>query len=161
MDWATKAGIVLIILILGWSFLRGCSEQSMTKNYGSEMEMTLEPNRKLVEITWKDDSLWYLTREMKEDEEAEEYLFQEKDSLGMLEGTVVVKEVKMNEEEYEEYLNSISLQNDYYRTGNSVYDEQNQEYKEVYIHYDVENNRYTKIKDYRVDENTGELLPAY
>lgn len=160
-EFLLKIGVVIVVIILGFSFLRGCSEQSITKNFGGETELILEPNRKLVEITWKDNSLWYLTREMGENEEAEEYLFQEKDPLGTLEGTVIVKEVKMSEEEYNTYLESFNLQDDYYKTGNSVYDEQLQEYKEVYIHYDMENNKYIKIREYQVDENTGELIPAY
>lgn len=37
--------------------------------------MKLEPNQKLEEITWKDDSLWYLTRPMTDDDVAETHTF--------------------------------------------------------------------------------------
>ncbi len=64
----------------------GC--QTTTRNFGGTTTLKLEPNRKLEEITWKDDSLWYLTRPMRDDEEPEVHIFKESDSLGILEGTV-------------------------------------------------------------------------
>lgn len=160
MEWYTKVGAGIIVVILCFSLMRGCSEQSIARSYGGETDVPLEPNQKLIEITWKDDSLWYLTRDMKEDEEAEDYTFQEKDPLGMWEGTVHIHEIKMNAEEYQEYLDSLKYQEDYYKLGNSIYDENTGEYKEVYIHCDYETGMYELIKPYKVDENTGELLPA-
>ncbi len=159
MDLWTKIGIGIITVFLGISLLRGCSDQGMARSYGGETEVTLEPNRKLIEITWKDDSLWYLTRAMTEDDIAEDYIFQEKDPIGVAEGTVIVHEVKMTEEEYQKYLESLTLKEDYYRTGNSVYNETTGEYKEEYIHYDMETDTYIKLKDYDIDETTGELIP--
>ena len=68
----------------------GC--QTATRNFGGTTTLKLEPNEKLEEITWKDDSLWYLTRLMRDDEEPEVHIFKESDSLGILEGTVKVIE---------------------------------------------------------------------
>lgn len=68
----------------------GC--QTATRNFGGTTTLKLEPNEKLEEITWKDDSLWYLTRPMRDDEEPEVHIFKESDSLGILEGTVKVIE---------------------------------------------------------------------
>ncbi len=68
----------------------GC--QTATKNFGGTTILKLKPNEKLEEITWKDDSLWYLTRPMRDDEEPEAHIFKESDSLGILEGTVKVIE---------------------------------------------------------------------
>lgn len=68
----------------------GC--QTTTKNFGGTTTLKLEPNKKLEEITWKDDSLWYLTRPMRDDEEPEVHIFKESDNLGILEGTVKVIE---------------------------------------------------------------------
>lgn len=74
--------------------LCGC-EQTMAKSFGGDMTLTLEPNQKLEMITWKDDiSLWYLTRPMKEDEEAETYTFQQSSEFGIFEGTITIVEVK-------------------------------------------------------------------
>lgn len=68
----------------------GC--QTATRNFGGTTTLKLEPNEKLEEITWKDDSLWYLTRPMRDDEEPEVHIFKESDNLGILEGTVKVIE---------------------------------------------------------------------
>ncbi len=51
----------------------GC--QTATRNFGGTTTLKLEPNEKLEEITWKDDSLWYLTRPMRDDEEPEVHIF--------------------------------------------------------------------------------------
>ena len=56
--------------------------------------MKLEPNQKLEEITWKDDSLWYLTRPMTEDDIAETHVFKQSSNWGVLEGTVTIVESK-------------------------------------------------------------------
>lgn len=39
------------------------------------MTLELPANQKLVMITWKDDSLWYLTKPMTEEDVAETYTF--------------------------------------------------------------------------------------
>lgn len=131
---------------------RSFSEQGITRSYGGTMPVYLEPNRKLVEITWKDANLWYLTREMKPEEEAEDYIFEEKDVTGWMEGTVIIHERKMSEEEYQEYLETKCLEEDYYREGNFTYDENTGETKEVFITWDPDTGEYRKIRDYTVDE---------
>lgn len=55
--------------------MSGC-QQGMTKNFGGSMTLELEPNQKLEMITWKDDSLWYLTRPMTESDTPETHTFQ-------------------------------------------------------------------------------------
>ena len=72
--------------------LTGC--QSATKSFGGSMTLELEPNVKLEEITWKDDSLWYLTRPMTEDDIAETHTFQQQSEFGVFEGTVTIIETK-------------------------------------------------------------------
>lgn len=88
-----KLAALLSLLILSLS-LCGCTEQSMTREFGGSMELELPANQKLEEITWKDDTLWYLTRPMREDEEAETHTFQASSALGVFEGTVTVIEKK-------------------------------------------------------------------
>lgn len=70
----------------------GC--QAATKSLGGSMTLELDPGEKLIEITWKDDSLWYLTRPMREDEEPETYKFKQSSEFGIFEGTVTVVESK-------------------------------------------------------------------
>lgn len=86
--------IVLIGAILSCLLFSGCTQQEMTRDFGGSMEIELEPNQKLMEITWKEDSLWYLTRPMTEDDKAEIYTFQQSSAWGIFEGTVTVKEIK-------------------------------------------------------------------
>lgn len=88
-----KLSAILTLLVLSLS-LCGCTEQYMTKEFGGSMKLELPANQKLEEITWKDDNLWYLTRPMREDEEAEIHTFQASTSLGVFEGTVTVIEKK-------------------------------------------------------------------
>lgn len=73
-------------------FLTGCTAQEMAKNFGGDMIVELDPGEKLEMITWKDDSLWYLTRPMRDDEFAETHVFEQSSAWGMFEGTVTVIE---------------------------------------------------------------------
>ncbi len=85
------ATIALTVILI--SSLCGCN--AAAKNFGGDITITLEPNQKLELITWKDDdSLWYLTRPMREDEEAETHVYQQDSEFGVFEGTVTIIEVK-------------------------------------------------------------------
>ena len=73
--------------------LTGC--QGAAKSMGGKTTINLEPNQKLELITWKDDdSLWYLTRPMREDEEAEIHTYQQSSEFHIFEGTVTIIETK-------------------------------------------------------------------
>jgi hypothetical protein len=47
-----------------------------------------------MNITWKKDQIWYLTREMNSNDVAETYQFQEESSWGVVEGTFNIVEKK-------------------------------------------------------------------
>ena len=79
-----------IVAIMGISLV-GCN-QAMTKSFGGNMTIELEPGEKLETIDWEDDSLWYLTRPMQEDEEPETYVLKQSSELGIFEGTVTIIE---------------------------------------------------------------------
>ena len=86
---------VLALLVAGFMMmctLTGC--QGATRSLGGSMTLNLEPNQKLEEITWKDDSLWYLTRPMTDDDVAETHTFQQSSEFGVFEGTVTIVESK-------------------------------------------------------------------
>ena len=72
--------------------LTGCN--SIARQWGGDITLELEPNQKLEMITWKDNSLWYLTKKMTEGDIAETYLFQQSSEVGVLEGTVTIVESK-------------------------------------------------------------------
>lgn len=83
--------IILLIIIVS-VIMSGC--QFATKSLGGDMTLKLEPNTKLELITWKDDSLWYLTRPMRENEEAETHIYKQSSEFGVFEGKVTVIETK-------------------------------------------------------------------
>lgn len=82
------------IIALTAMCLTGC--HNVTKSFGGSMTLRLQPNQKLEEITWKDDSLWYLTRPMREGDIAETHTFQQDSEFGVFEGTVTIVERKGN-----------------------------------------------------------------
>lgn len=88
--------LLILMALLSAIFFTGC-EQEMAKNYGGSMEIKLDPGVKLEMITWKDDSLWYLTRPMEEGEHPETHIFQQSSNFGVFEGTVTIIESEANE----------------------------------------------------------------
>lgn len=60
---------------------------NVTKNLGGTTEIELQKNEKLINVTWKDDSIWVLTKN-----EDKTYYFKEYSDYGLLEGTVIIKE---------------------------------------------------------------------
>lgn len=87
--------IIGIFVVIGIGLLVfNISKQSRVKNLGGSMTITLEPNQKLEEITWKNGDLWYLTKPMTDDDIAETHTFQESSRYGIFEGTVTIIESK-------------------------------------------------------------------
>ena len=91
-----KVCAVILAMILSTVTLSGC-EQTVAKNYGGDMTIDLLPGEKLETITWKDDSLWYLTRPMREGETAETHVFKQSTVMGVFEGTVTIVEYEEGE----------------------------------------------------------------
>ena len=92
-----KAVAVLTAISILIASLTGC--QTATKSYGGKTTIKLEPNQKLEEITWKDNSLWYLTRPMTNEDIGlvryhKELSFQQQSNFGVFEGTVTIIESK-------------------------------------------------------------------
>jgi hypothetical protein len=82
-------GLIGIIIVLG-----SCTQNARVRNFGGEGTINLPQGRKLVNATWKNTQLWYLTRQMRPEEVAETYFFQEESSWGMIEGTYNIVETK-------------------------------------------------------------------
>lgn len=87
---AILIAIILAILIV---LLSGCG-QTYTRKLGGTMKIDLPANTKLELITWKDESLWYLTRPMRDDDIAETHTYQQSSEFGVFEGTVIIEEHK-------------------------------------------------------------------
>ena len=81
-------------LSIGLILMTSCTSNSRAKNFGGSYTIKLPTNTKLVEATWKDANLWYLTRPMRENEIPETLTFQEDSQFGVMEGTVIFVESK-------------------------------------------------------------------
>lgn len=72
--------------------LSACTDNASTRMYGGTSRVDLPVGRKLVNITWKEADIWYLTRPMEEGDTATSYEFKESSNYGMMEGTIVITE---------------------------------------------------------------------
>ena len=68
--------------------ITSCTKQQFTKKFGGSMTIELPKGQELMEVTWKDDNLFYLTRPMTEDYVPVTKAFQESSSWGVMESTV-------------------------------------------------------------------------
>lgn len=84
--------LVILAAIL-FSFT-ACTENSRVKNFGGEGTINLPKGRKLVNVTWKETQIWYLTRPMDSSDVAQTYQFHEESSYGVMEGTYNIIESK-------------------------------------------------------------------
>lgn len=85
----------IFALIVCASFaLTSCTENQKAKNYGGTAHLNLPPNEKLLNVTWKENDLWYLTRPMTPADSAITYQFREESDYGVWEGTYIIKETK-------------------------------------------------------------------
>ena len=82
----------LAVVFTSILLVTGCTDNNRAKNFGGTMTLDLDPGRKLVEVTWKDNQMWVLTRPMRPGEQPETYTFKEKSSYGVWEGTVILNE---------------------------------------------------------------------
>lgn len=83
----------MTILFVSLSYI-GCTNNTRTKAWGGTMKIELKPNQKLVDVTWKETSLWYMTKPMTENDTPETYEFIEDSSWGIVEGKVIFVESK-------------------------------------------------------------------
>lgn len=79
-------------LLFGLLFISMLSMTSCTKNYrvrmlGGTQEIGLKPNEVLVNITWKDNDMWVLTK----DTLTNVSYFRESSSFGVWNGEVIIK----------------------------------------------------------------------
>jgi hypothetical protein len=84
---------VFLAVLLG-VMVTSCTENERVKQWGGEGTINLPEGRKLVNVTWKGDHIWYLTRPMSKNDVAETYKFQEESSWGVVEGTFNIIETK-------------------------------------------------------------------
>lgn len=85
-------GVALLLIVGSMVYSVGGCRQIMAKKFGGSITINLEENRKLVNCTWKDSQLWLLTTSRNTNEIAKSYKFEEKSTLGVLQGEVSIVE---------------------------------------------------------------------
>jgi hypothetical protein len=86
--------LLLLIAIVFAFIATSCTENYRAKHFGGTMKVKLPKGTKLVTVTWKEDNLWYLTRNMQPGEKPVTYTFHEESSIGAFKGTVILIEQK-------------------------------------------------------------------
>lgn len=66
---------------------------AVAKIVGGKAIVTLPRGNKLVLVTWKHDNLWTLYRPFREGEFPEEYIYKESSMFGVMEATIVIREL--------------------------------------------------------------------
>ena len=84
----------LFLAIVMGVMVTSCTENARVKQWGGEGNINLPKGRKLVNVTWKENQVWYLTRPMNSNDVVETYQFQEESSWGVMEGTYNIIETK-------------------------------------------------------------------
>jgi hypothetical protein len=85
----------LIIVCTAVSFVfTSCTDNERARNYGGTETINLEKGVKVMNVTWKEQNLWVLTRPMHPSDTAETVVFAEKSSYGVCEGKIVLVESK-------------------------------------------------------------------
>ena len=88
-----KKTVVALIMLTTLS-LASCTSNEMAKQFGGTGRLNLPKGEKLVNITWKEDHIWYLTKPMTVTDVAETYTFKEQSNYGILQGEVIITESK-------------------------------------------------------------------
>lgn len=88
--------MLIILACASPALLAGCTGQQSAKSFGGTATLDLPVCRKLVNVTWKEDDIWYLTRQMLATDSVESYNLSESSSFGLLQGTVILKERRDN-----------------------------------------------------------------
>lgn len=81
---------ILIGLVIALSIVcTSCSQQTIVREFGGTMQVELPAGEELMEATWKDDALFYLTRPMSDDYIPTTKTFREKSPYGVMQSTIV------------------------------------------------------------------------
>lgn len=89
-EFAYFIGFIALVAAL----ILSCTANQKAKDYGGTAKITLPDNQKLINVTWKDADLWYITRPMTQADTAIVYTFQEKSEYGIWNGSYIITEVK-------------------------------------------------------------------
>ena len=88
-----KLIISAAMLLMTVAMTTSCSNW-MSRKFGGSTTINLPAGQKLIEVTWKENSLWYLTEPMDSDYVPKTKTFKEDSNVGVLEGTVTFVETR-------------------------------------------------------------------
>lgn len=77
----------MMILVAMVVVMSSCTENVRARHWGGTETLTLKPNEKVLNVTWKDNEMWVCTQ----DTITRVVYFREKSSWGVMEGTVIIK----------------------------------------------------------------------
>jgi hypothetical protein len=83
----------LLIILLAILFA-SCTDNQRARKFGGKETIKLAEGQKLINATWKDSDLWFLTRPMTDKDSCQTYTFYEQSSWGVWEGTITIIEGK-------------------------------------------------------------------
>ena len=91
--------VLLVIALLWFVYFigsYGCqvASQWWARSWGGTMTVNLDSGKKLLQVSWKEGSLWVLTRKRRENEPVESYEYAEDSRFTVLQGKVVINEKK-------------------------------------------------------------------
>jgi len=91
---AKGISLIAFLLIGGSILLWQCTGNYRARYLGGSQTINLPAGQKLMNVTWKDNEIWYLTQPMSPNEVPVTSTFHEKSSKGVLEGTIIINESK-------------------------------------------------------------------
>lgn len=90
-----KLNMKKLILLIGiFICLCGCTSNTRVRHWGGTLTVNLPAGQELMEATWKDNNLYYLTRPMADDYVPVVKTFHENSHYGVMEGTVIFIETR-------------------------------------------------------------------
>lgn len=87
-----KKFITFVLALVAVVAFSSCTENLRARRYGGTTTIELDPGQKLVEVTWKEASIWYLTEPMEPGYMPKTKVFQEDSRFGVMEGKVIFNE---------------------------------------------------------------------
>lgn len=87
-----KKLFVFAALLLSTIVVTTSCENAISRKFGGSKTVNLPAGQRLLEVTWKDNSIWYLMEPMDSDYVPKTKTFKEDSNIGVLEGTVTFVE---------------------------------------------------------------------
>ena len=79
--------LIVIIMLALINGMTSCTANERAKHYGGSQTINLSEGERLVNVTWKGDNMWILTKS-DPSSKPQTYSFKEKSSYGILQGEI-------------------------------------------------------------------------